>query len=150
MKGKIILTLIIVAILSYLCGFGASLLLTKKVMSRGSVAGIQYKDQVKPDRSPSPVPSTSQLHLVNFANTITAGDQLMIEVQTEPGSICTIRYINPNWYDEELPIPLYQVSDAEGRCSWKWTIPPDTDPGKAVVVLYSNQHLQKHTFTVMK
>lgn len=150
MKGKIILTLFLIALVSYLCGFGASLTLTKKVMTRGSAAGIQYIQQAKPQRSPSPVPSTTELHLLNFSNTIFAGDQFKIEVQTEPGSVCTIRYINPDWRDEELPIPLYQISDPDGRCSWIWTIPPDTGPGKAVVVLYSNQHLQKHTFTVMK
>jgi len=155
MKFKSLALVFAIALLSYLCGFGASIAISKNIFVKGSVAGYKYNGQGKPGHNQAiPAPPADLLTtpptLVDFSDRVKAGELAYIRVRTLPGSICTIYYINPDRHYEGLPGKIFQITGSDGLCGWSWTIPPESSTGNAVIYLSAGGHLQQHTFTIYK
>ena len=82
------------------------------------------------------IPLPSPLILEIPAN-VKPGEAIQVALRTQPGSTCTIRYINANLVNEPFPQPVYVVANKDGVCKWVWQLPIDSPTGIGTLVLYA-------------
>lgn len=137
MGGKLLL-IAIIALAAYGFGFMVAVDMNTPPQppSRGEAAGRAVV--TKPMRSEKPVAGQSMTPGFDYVPPeVRAGQVATVSVRALPGQVCTLWFVNPVQPQQSLPIPIYQTSGPDGRCSWQWNIPTDARSSIATVWVWA-------------
>jgi micrococcal nuclease len=99
--------------------------------------------------SPGSQPTTNQAHVQPPAVSestptilsVTGGSPggyASVEVRTNPGADCSIRYVTPHGTISRAAGLVNQTADSDGNVSWTWKIGSHTEPGTGSVTVTCN------------
>lgn len=114
-----------------------------KILAKGQANGRFAENRVDKCCLPEKTANSSN-ELVSLNDNLRVGDEAEIVVRTQPGQICTIRFVNPAGVDEALPISMYQQSGEDGLCSWRWKLSPTIPEGMAAIIFSAGGHTQSY------
>jgi len=143
----------IAVFLAYFMGFIAGCLILGMLGTGGLSQGEQLLERLVPDKGSAqgkyisnrvqkllPVTGNADKtnEVVKITNDVQVGSEAQVLIRTQPGQVCTIRYINPGGIDETLPSPLFQIAGDDGLCGWRWQIQQKTPTGTGTLYLAAN------------
>ena len=133
-RQGIIQTTCLIIIMACLVGGIAGNFIGKKfplnwpISSKGMASGKQFAH--KAIKSGEAHLENPEAQLIEFTSRVRSGDEAHIFFRTQPGQVCTFRYvIVPMKANMDLAPPSFQVTNDAGVCGWRWKIPTDYEEG---------------------
>lgn len=80
---------------------------------------------VGPRPTPTPVPPS--IEVVDYTSPVGRDEEAELQIKTRPGLRCEVQLLL--YGPGTVPTLESKVADAEGLCSWTWTVPPSVVPG---------------------
>jgi hypothetical protein len=78
---------------------------------------------------PTPTPAPIQIVVTDLTSPVGRGEDATLTITTQPETRCEVKVLlfGPTSLPREGLEP--KVSDADGKCSWTWTVPPEAVSG---------------------
>jgi hypothetical protein len=149
--GSKIIVVIVIALAAYAVGFTVALKMPVPMTgakNHGEAAG--RANPKKALRSPKPAAQLAAVPKLEFLSPeVKAGQNASLTVRTLPGQVCTLRFVYPGQDGTDQSVRDYLTSDAEGLCTWSWTIPSDARSAVATVVIWAGGSELQRSFNII-
>jgi hypothetical protein len=95
-------------------------------------------------------PAEASFTIIKVTRTVKVGDNAQLEIQTNPGDDCDLKYVAPDGKASTASGLGKTATNQFGQCIWKLRISLDTSPGAGQITITVNGQSQTKPITITK